>query len=122
MIDELGLCRSVAPNLCLLYILGYKFVSTSFRPRLVLHIPSFYLFWPDTVLLSQPFLEAEPDISVELMEGFCWVDCPVVIGPSPNNRIHGLEFVGVFIVEGAPCGHRFDLCLNPLQTLFRWSH
>src|SRR6266487_2589973 len=97
--------------------MNWKFASDYFGPRLVSHIPSLYLFWPDLILLLQPFLESEPDVTVELVKGFCRVDRPIVSGPSSNDRIDGLYLVHIVIVEGTPCGHRFDLHLHPFQPL-----
>ena len=114
VVDEFGLRCSIAPNPFSLDILSCKFVSASFRPRLMWHIPSSYLLWPDTILLFQPFSEPEPDIVIEFVKGFCRVDRPVVRGPSSNDRIDGLYLVGVVVVGRVACGHRFDLCLNPL--------
>src|SRR6266487_2875163 len=114
VVDEFGLCGSIAPNPFSTCFLGCKLVSASFRSRLVMHILTFYLFWPDLVLLLYPVLESEPDVSVELMEGLRRIDRPVIVGPSANHRIDGLYFVHVVIVETASCGHRFVLCLDPL--------
>ena len=56
------------------------------------------------------------------MKGFCRVDRPIVGGPSSNDRIDGLYLVDVVVVGRAACGHRFDLCLNPLQAFVGGSH
>src|SRR5258708_522770 len=115
MVDELGLCCSVAPDPFSIGFLGCKFISASFRPRLMCHEPPSYLLWPDTILLFQPFPEPEPDIAIELVEGFCRVDCPVVGSPSSYHRVDGLYLVDVIVVRRATCGHRLDFRLYPLQ-------
>src|SRR5260370_25295678 len=110
VIDEFGLGCTVAPDPYPICLLDCKFVSPSFRPRLMWHIPSSYLLWPDPIFLLQPFPELEPDIPVELVEGFCRIDRTIVAGPSSNDRIDGLYFLRIIIVGGAPFGHRLDLC------------
>src|SRR5690242_17081309 len=120
--DEFGLCRSIAPDPFSLGILGSKFVSASFRPRLMWHVPASHLFWPDTILLFQPFSQPEPDVAIEFVEGFRRVHRPVVGGPSANDRIDGLYLVGVIVVGRTSGGHRFDLRLNPHQAFLGGPH
>ena len=122
MVDELGLCRRVAPDPFSLYILSSKFISASFRPRLMWHEPSSDLFWPDAILLSQPFPEPEPDVAIEFVKGFRRVDRSVVGGPSPNDRIDGLYLVCIIVAGCTPCGHRLDLRLHPLQAFLGGAH
>ncbi len=121
MVDEFGLCRSVAPDPFPLCILGSTFISASFRPRLMGHIPASYFLWPDTILLFQPFSEPEPDVAVEFVEGFRRIDRPVVGGPPSNDRIGGLYLVSVVVVGRTSCGHGLDRGLAPASRLFQWG-
>src|SRR5512135_2160144 len=122
MVDELGLCGPIAPNPLPICFLGSKFISASFGSRLVWHEPSSDLFWPDAILLLQPFSQPEPDVTIELVEGLCRVDRPVISGPSSNDRINGLYLVPIIVVGCAAGGHRFNFRLHPLQAFLSRAH
>jgi len=122
MIDEFGLRCSIAPDPFPICFLGCKFISASFRPRLMWHKPSSHFLWPDTVLLLQPFSQPKPDVTIKLVEGFCRVHCSVVDSPSSNDRIDGLYLAYIVVVGRAPCGHRFDFRLHPLQAFVGGTH